>query len=91
MLYLVCSKYGGILEVLNTNEPPEEVEEKTIGANNGEFLVIVTDEDINNILNALGITKLKCPNPECNNEFLVKSNYEGVVTCPYCGKLVEQP
>jgi aspartate carbamoyltransferase regulatory subunit len=77
--------------VLNTDEPPEEVERRTLGINYGEFLVIVTSEDVDKILNALGITKLRCPNPTCNHEFWVKGDYEGAITCPYCGELVEQP
>ena len=65
------------------------VEKKTIGVNYGEFLVEVTDEDFDEILNALSVAKLECP--KCSQEFWIKGDYEGIITCPYCGELVEQP
>jgi ribosomal protein L37AE/L43A len=31
--------------------------------------------------------KLECPH--CNHEFGIEREYNGVITCPYCGKYVE--
>jgi len=33
--------------------------------------------------------ELQCPS--CKGHFKVTDEYECVITCPYCGELVEQP
>ncbi len=41
----------------------------------------------NDYLIVRDLVKLECP--ECKRRFLIETNYEGNVTCPYCGELVE--
>ena len=87
MIYLVCSQHGGILQILKTDKPFEEVEKETLGTNFGEFLVQMTLENLEELLAVLDLVKLECPS--CQRSFLVETSYEGAITCPYCGELVE--
>lgn len=54
------------------------------------FLEIVNERiDSISTMNPAQTSILVCPH--CNDTFGIHDDYEGVVTCPYCGLEVEQP
>ena len=57
-LFLVCDKYGNVLEVASGGTF-EEVYDETVGKNNGELLIDVNEEAIKEIIKEVGSKEVR--------------------------------
>lgn len=81
-----------IAEALENKDPSDWEEDpnfyEKLGDEWNEVINSVELSDVEVLESEDRYVELKCP--ECGREFMIKADAEGVITCPYCGELVEE-